>query len=274
MLAWRIVQPVIFDFFFYQDKRFGIFTLRHDMPNLRAEELEHIKDLITDADLKLDPTTSSEEDRRLARQALAEQKLAAVIDNLKRYPWHDSDALLSGLQFETWLENKKLPPKTGRFAQFHPGSYLSKQMHLLYFVIGICLLILTISVWQVVDRNGFKSTGILSIIFSIGFSAYTLISCRNFWLRSRLLESGLLSIQTSAFIWRVVCLAHLCAIRHLQHPNTISRPKHQSKPAQLYQNYTRQLALVACELRGRLHEIHDWLADAEDFLNSPKPQGR
>jgi hypothetical protein len=87
----------------------------------------------------------------------------------------------------------------------------------------------------------------------------------NLW-RCSILESGLLSIQTSAFVWRAVCICHLIAKAACK-----QKVREQESPGQLFNGYTVELHKASVCLRYHLHEVHGWLESREEELQQKLP---
>jgi len=269
MFAWRIVQPVIFDFLYYQNRWLGICCPRLERGASMAAEKRYILAQLSEK-RKGAPQTPPEGAAEIA--ARAEETFASRREAIRRYPWYDSRLLLSRLAEEAdILGQHGLTRAAGDHAQFHPGSYLNKSMQMLFIMIGLCCFLLTVSIWKIWESPGSGPPAAKSDVAGPYFATvigaalflYTVASCVRCYRRARVLESGLLSIQTSAFVWRIVCLAHLCAIARMTEMNE----QRADDSPQIYNKYTLHLGAVSCDLRNNLHDVHEWLRKTERFLN-------
>lgn len=283
MFAWRIVQPVIFDFFLFEDKRRGILKERFPDPELLKKEkrvadprlLQKEKAFIVDriaGQKKQELKRELTDDEKAGVEAEAEKELDSVKQRITDYPWYDSRALLTKWGMSSFLEKSGQPTESARFAQFYPGSYLRKSMGLLKFVVILCMVVFAGALgntWYdpiMADVPLYSYPYVIPYLTTCGACLAAWSAKRHldhFQRRGAILESGLLSIQTSAFVWRIVCLAHLRALVKAGEENKTSH--------QLYNKYTRHLGAIACELRSHLHDVQTWLEKTESFLNEKLP---
>ena len=205
MFAWRIIQPIIFDFFYRKNKR------------------------------KYEDGVKKE----------------LVKKEIKRYPWNDTKKLIkSGIKDEKGdIEGK-----------FYPGTYLRKMMFIMNFVVVLILIIYARSIQHLLDLNelySLKNFGVLSFtLITLGYIIYQVVHCHK---RCTRLESGLNSIQTSAFVWRIVCITMLLA-----RLESIKKNRKTAAKDQIYKGYTIELAKIAStDLYFKLHIIHEWLEEKE-----------
>ena len=231
MFAWRIVQPVIFEYF-YKKNIFGFCFKRFKLPKW-----------------------------------IISNKYKMFVDNIKKYPWYDSRELLKEHNLSKYKENKGNPDICNQnksvIANFYPGTYLRRMLMQLYIVTLIGLILFLYSSKKILPTNFSGSINelyILSITFIV--VVFSICSSLNSWWRCRILESGLLLIQTSAFVWRVVCISHLTAKL-----NAIIANRKANSNNQIYNGYTVQLAKIASSgLFNELHKIHRWLNKKEKYI--------
>lgn len=238
MFAWRVVQPVIFDFFYRECSVFGICAARFK----RGDSSHSFRW----------PKFAYEEDLRVA-------------DAVREYPWYDSREMLRSEKFHETLQKAGLPPNAASAAQFYPGSYLRKSA---ITILGLVLLFYIIFIIGAVKTWHNYPAWYWNMLVGLAWFAityYAVVKSLNRLWRANILESGLLSIQTSAFVWRMVCLSHLKALHGSRREN---RPA-AAEPVPLYNKYTMRLATAACSLRAHLHDVHPWLCETEKILSEP-----
>lgn len=179
-----------------------------------------------------------------------------VETEIKKYPWYDSKKLIDN-HFKGASHKVK--------GKFYPGTYLRKMFYKLYFVIGLLLSIYIVSIWNIVGN--LESVSAINIIILIAAAItviYIVTTLINILFKCKKLESGLVSIQTSAFIWRIVCVTLLLAKRQ----TILDRNETNKEFNQIYNGYTTYLAEIACnKLYFNLHRIHDWMEENEKALN-------
>lgn len=208
MFAWRVIQPIIYNYFYGSKKR------------------------------------------KYGNNSPAEVECA-----IEKYPWYDSRRLINA---------NSVGKSDIVKGQFYPGTYLRKMFNKLYFVIGILLCIYSVSIWNILESS--EANGILKILL-IGIASlpmiYIIKSLVDNFYKCKKLESGIISIQSSAFVWRIVCLTMLLAKKKAIRNNR----KIDKDYLQVYRGYTTCLTDIACEdLYFNLHRIHSWMEQSENKL--------
>jgi len=179
---------------------------------------------------------------------------------VKEYPWYDSRELLAA-------QDKK---QASICAGFYPGSYLRKMLVVLYTVASVCWGALVYSLYCGIMTAPSLFGIAIMVVIAVGISGYGIKEMLFTWLRCRILESGLLSIQTSAFVWRIVCISHVLARLNAKEANAQNLS---GTPSQLYNGYTCELGKVAsADLCKNLHRIHEWLEEKERDLTARLPR--
>jgi hypothetical protein len=134
----------------------------------------------------------------------------------------------------------------------------------LYFVIAILLIFYGVAILQVLDYKGFMTAKIiLGFCIALVPVVYVGASIIQSFYKCKKLESGLVSIQTNAFVWRIVCITLLVAKQNMlrKNINNANDTFHQ-----IYKGYTCELAQIACDdLYFKLHKIHEWLEEKENL---------
>jgi hypothetical protein len=211
LFTWRIVQPVIYDYFY--PKRFWFW------------HYEKYKDML--------------------------------------YPWFDSDLMLKKCPFQTSLWGSL----KGQNPRFYPGTYLRKKLWEFYAVIlSMFLLSAIISIKAFYSHQPFPlfTLGICGLLVIYG--TYIMGNALNTFFKCKIVESGLLSIQTGAVIWRIVAVSHLVA---KYRSCFFNRGNPSATENQLYRGLTIRIAEIAClEIRPALQNIHEWLEKAEEDLET------
>ncbi len=132
---------------------------------------------------------------------------------------------------------------------YRPGSYLEKTERLVHF---LCIVIYTLYSFSYFFAMDCIHSGMLprmnGLLFGVIYTtAWLCITCcfivhivkqRKF---RHILESGLLSIQSCAVVWRLVIISHLAVVH----------------PFDGYRGYTRRLAERAVVIRKHLMQIHE-----------------
>ncbi len=223
MCAWRIVQPIIFE------KIYRVWRLIHFLLPLPVVE-RHFE---------------SEE-----------------------YHWWNTKYLMNS------NENGK-PHKGNNSLPYHPGRFLRNTQVLIHTICAAIYVIFTISYISVFFSvcefalskiGGLPRIAVLLIHIYIGLcffllwfylTLYFVLTVIRHHSRRRILENGLLSIQSCAVVWRLVVIAHLKALEEGFSSNND------------YQGYTKRLAQNACLIRSNLFTIHknimkgDWPQPSE-----------
>ena len=247
MFEWRIIQPVIYESFYHKT--------------------------ITGTYIK-----------RFKQKDPCKKALLPILE----YPWYDSRELLKA---------------SNQPGIFYPGTYLRKMLKRLFIITSLCMVFFGFSLFKIaVDwcpqvQTGLTNSAIITdtesisdyqqvdsdspvagstwkrtafqvfmVLFSITVTFCVVFSGLNCWARCGILESGLLSIQTCAFVWRIVCITLLLAKYEVIETNDKVSPK--GSMVQIYRGYTQKLGEIACEdLVKELHRIHAWLGEKEEILS-------
>ncbi len=228
MFTWRIVQPVLFNYFY------NCLLVRRSICSLLA------------------PKSVSRE---------AWQKSL-------EYPWYDTRKIGDTMSKKACKElgggvncrMKKCSP------YFVPGTYLRRKIDELYFFMLPFYAMLVYSTLEIykASQQPHIAFGMVSICIA-AITLYLLYNILKTYENCIILESGLLSIQSSAFVWRIVCIMHLLAKKKVYEFNV--SPDIGNDTVQLYNRYTIELMRLSCsELLPNIHCIHKWLNDKENEL--------
>ena len=133
-------------------------------------------------------------------------------------------------------------------AKYHPGSYLKHMQGAMYLITAlawILLLAFTVSAFPTV--TGSPVLFILYLIALLGSGAYGICRFICYKRQRVIVESGLLSIQSCAVMWRAIAIAHLQARERTFSGNNS------------YKGFTQNLGLIANYIASNLERIHDWM---------------
>ncbi len=154
----------------------------------------------------------------------------------------------------TWYDTKKL---IGSESNYHPGNYL-RNIHMILHAIGGFSVILVwafyvYSVYLVLPDFG---RSFLKILYLTEFGGFNLLFTLFFISQVRrhnsfrdILESSILSIQSSAVVWRIVTTCHILGKECAFYKNGS------------YMSYTRYTYGLAKEATNNFYRIHKWLAE-------------
>ena len=183
-------------------------------------------------------------------------------------PEHDPDSYpeteLQRKSIYSWYDTRKL---IGNDRDYHPGSYL-RNIHVILHGVGFLSVGLIwgfyawachygrLDSWQALQIiNLFSLKGAYFALFgsfNLMFTVFFMAQARRQRSFRLILQSGLLSIQSSAVVWRIVCTCHIlgkeCAIY-----------KNKS-----YMSYTRYTYGLAGEAVKNFYRIHQWLSELEE----------
>ena len=311
MFAWRVVQPKIFHFFYFERESLGICVRKFGSKS----EYRAIRWI------------SQQFKKTFQSPEIDGVKDEPVKEAISEYPWYDTCELLAGHRKKTNQPTIDIVVGgNSDVSDYHPGTYLRKKLAQLngltvvsLFVLLFCAACVTpaavgfqndlsvmwilvfcasavsvmaifelagclprvdhwlnwahrilipviavISVWVLYRMfSSYYGLNALAEWFAISVAlVFSLTSLRtlllNRW-RCGILESGLLSIQSSAFVWRIVCICHLLAKSRSIKANR--------KDKQIYNGYTVELQKSALNLRENIHRIHLWLKEHEKELS-------
>jgi hypothetical protein len=139
-----------------------------------------------------------------------------------------------------------IPTQMSEGASYHPGDYLRTLMHLLGVII---VLSLSSAAWMWSELPDGNNKCVWAVV---GAGTYVLVAWRGLQIlvRRRVLQNGLLSIQSSAIMWQAVVVAHYRAVEKLVAGGRDPR------------EYATRLSHQARSLAENLYEIHDWVRGA------------
>jgi hypothetical protein len=175
-----------------------------------------------------------------------------------------SETELDGKVIYTWYDTHKL---IGNDYDYHPGSYL-RNIHVILHSVGLLSVGLTWGfyswAWHIDHPNPWDFLSVkhaLSLkggyfiffgLFNLMFTVFFITQARRQRSFRQILQSGLLSIQSSAVVWRIVCTCHILGKECAFYKN------------KSYMSYTRYTHDLACEAVKNFYRIHQWLADLEE----------
>lgn len=145
-----------------------------------------------------------------------------------------------------WFEPAVLVSTAGVGAAYHPGGYLRLMLTMLHVLAVIATLpgwFLGIDAW-----NEEPTRAKLYLVFAFGLVVFVGFRALQDYPRLRLLEHGLLSIHSSAVMWQAAVLAHYRALAEVKKGSGSG-----------YENYTKNLALQAADLRAKAFRIDQWM---------------
>jgi hypothetical protein len=150
-------------------------------------------------------------------------------------------------QNEEWWFETRSHLRTGM--AYHAGGYMQTLLHLLGLTALICVGFAIAASWQLYSRSC-ERTDIAYFVVVLGFSYWTF--ARFFQARSRrkLLEEGLLSINSCAVLWQVITCAHFWTLHELSE-------RTQNKFTS-YENYSRTLGEKAVRFCDKIDRIYEW----------------
>ncbi|HEX2851804.1 MAG TPA: hypothetical protein VHO24_01105 [Opitutaceae bacterium] len=261
MFAWRVVQPVIFNFFHVKKRIIGVWRNRFNRPPNTAKlkraageagafSAESIRFLWAELLGRWQERFGHKNEvENLAKEVKAKDP-AAFAKAFKEYPWHSSEEILLTDEFQG-LDG-------AASAEFYPGTYLQKMLTNLIILLSGCIAILWLCWYKITVAS--LGYGLVAGLVALAVTYVATIRVINNCSRARILESGLCSIQTSAFVWRMVCLAHVWS--RLQ--TTKKNARSGDNLTQPFEGYTHTLAKLACgDLRSNLHRVHAWMQKME-----------
>ena len=161
------------------------------------------------------------------------------------YHWFDTSNLLSdGAKYQpgTYLRNiHRMLNSVGGFSLFIMWGYLVHQFSQyragsrgtpeLVLLAGAAVVTITITIWFVIQINRQDS-------------------------KRHILEPQLLSIQSSAVVWRIVVTCHILAAEWVVRQN------------KGYRNYTRYTSALGLDFIKNFRDPHTWLTEWEQLLDS------
>lgn len=149
-------------------------------------------------------------------------------------------------------------------AKHHPGSYLKYMHRFLHTLAIFAVMPACYTSWYYlressVEEPSFTVLGIGSLVASILVLIYVWLQMRRDNAQRAILESGLLSIQSSAVVWRCAVVAHFRALAKNK----------------AYKGYTVVLCEQAIDLVKEIDKVHEWLErdqcfPREDFSGLPR----
>ncbi len=180
-----------------------------------------------------------------------------------------SQSELQGKAIYEWYNTHSL---IGSDHDYHPGSYL-RNIHVTLHTVGFVSIAMIWGfyfwLYQTIQSDPWQLSSIKHI-FALKGGYFALFGAFNFVLtvffftqvrRQRsfrqILQSEILSIQSAAVVWRIVCTCHILAKECAFYKN------------KSYMSYTRYTHGFALEARKNFYRIHQWLSEWEDCYNDP-----
>jgi hypothetical protein len=153
------------------------------------------------------------------------------------YKWWDTNSLKDG-------------------ASHHPGSYL-QYMHIFLHRLAILAILpafyssfyYLVGTWLNKWSRWYYLMGIVFFAITFNVLVFVFRQVKRDNARRVILETGLLSIQASAVVWRAAAVAHFRALEN----------------AGRFKGYTRALSKQAIELSDNVENIHEWLQTTDSF---------
>jgi hypothetical protein len=193
-----------------------------------------------------------------------------VDHNPKEYPESEND----GKKLYAWYNTKEL---INSKKDYHPGNYL-RNVHFILHGVGLFSIILIWGFYMEAyhithpDLNNIfpiKHLIPLKTLYFIFFGLFnflfTVFFLTQMWRQNsfrEILESGILSIQSSAVVWRIVTTCHIIG------------KKFAFNKTKSYMSYTRYTYGLAGEAKENFYRIHKWLGELEACYNDAKKLNR
>lgn len=138
-----------------------------------------------------------------------------------------------------------------RHSSYHAGSYLSAMNTILYSLALLATIPLYFMTYQLHTSNliPWEWGGLMPALATL----FVLFRYLKDTARRRILETGLLSIHSSALMWQAVVLAHY---RALEDAHSDSHAGHKY--------YTTYLSKHAKDLAEHIFDIHDWIQGSQE----------
>lgn len=145
-----------------------------------------------------------------------------------------------------WFEPSTLVGTAGVDACYHPGGYLRLMITMLHLLSLLATLPLWLLAADLINRD--VATGPPVALITAAVVLFIAFRALQDYPRLWLLEDGLLSIHSCAVMWQAVVLAHYRALEAVR-----------AGGGRGYESYTKNLALQAHDLKGKLFRIDTWI---------------
>ena len=134
---------------------------------------------------------------------------------------------------------------------YNPGGYLQTLLDLLMLTALICLGFAIVASWQLFVRTP-ERWGIVYLLVVAAFSYWAVARFYQTRSRRKLLEEGLLSINSCAVLWQVISCAHFWTLHDLSE-------KTQGRFTS-YETYSATLGRKAVDFCDNIDSIYEWYA--------------
>ena len=152
------------------------------------------------------------------------------------------------------------PQLLAKGTTYHPGNYLRNIHNMLHFLVAASLIAMWGMFWSQADTKAYthilrweffvsSSFGIPLLLF--GTTVFFISQFIRQTAGRKIRERELLSIQSSAVVWRVVITCHILAVEWITREN------------KSYQGYTKALSCLALNVNNNFYTVHSWLKDWE-----------
>lgn len=159
---------------------------------------------------------------------------------------------LSGLSYQ-WWNTRQVSFTKGDAAKirYYAGSYLKHMQASLYLLAIFASALILLKLIDVY-RTPNASSGLRNVYLAAWSITLVCLAWKGVvHARQRtILESELLSIQSSAVVWRASCIAHLRAVKVLKEKEPVR-----------YRGFTSLLGIMAFDLCKHIENIHVWMSD-------------
>ena len=137
---------------------------------------------------------------------------------------------------------------------YYAGSYLRTMLSILYMLLALGVASMLFMTFQVLRDPGAQVEAVIITPITAGILSVVVIKVRQLSQRRRLLEGGILSINSCAIVWHLVVTCHHRAIASL--------PTHDESSVASFEGYTSKLSEQAASLKQHLQDgksPHTWI---------------
>lgn len=156
-----------------------------------------------------------------------------------------------------WFTPSSLVSST---SHYHPGSYLQTVNSILYSIACTALVPPALAAAQLYQMQS-PVPASLTVGLTIYWLRWTMKTIRALKARVRILEDGLLCIHSCAIMWHATVVAHKSAMISAAHKRT-------STGDVGMHGYLRELSGLAGQLAENTENIHKWIHDTEEVIDS------
>ncbi len=133
--------------------------------------------------------------------------------------------------------------------KYYPGSYLQTLLNMIYLASSLSMIFTFVACYKLLQLDD-PTVGYISTAGSIVFSYWAVARFTHTYARRKVLEEGLLSVNSCAVLWQVIACAHFWALSDLANR---SKGKFVS-----YQNYSETIGMKAIEFCEQIDTLYTW----------------